>query len=44
MSADRANGLEPEVEPRPRRLIGISLLPASATLGNLVCGFLAIFC
>ncbi|NLG42945.1 MAG: hypothetical protein GX547_06840 [Phycisphaerae bacterium] len=29
---------------RPRhRLIGISLLPAAATLGNLLCGFLAIF-
>jgi len=27
-----------------RRLIGISLLPAAATLGNLICGFLAIFC
>jgi CDP-diacylglycerol--serine O-phosphatidyltransferase len=25
------------------RLIGISLLPAAATLGNLLCGFLAIF-
>jgi CDP-diacylglycerol--serine O-phosphatidyltransferase len=34
-----------EVEPPPRRrLIGISLLPAAATLGNLLCGFLAIFC
>lgn len=29
---------------KPRhRLIGISLLPAAATLGNLLCGFLAIF-
>jgi CDP-diacylglycerol--serine O-phosphatidyltransferase len=27
-----------------RRLIGISLLPAAATLGNLLCGFLAVFC
>jgi len=33
------------VESQPsRRLIGISLLPAAATLGNLVCGFLAVFC
>lgn len=30
--------------PPRRRLIGISLLPAAATLGNLICGFLAIFC
>ncbi|MFH1749146.1 MAG: CDP-alcohol phosphatidyltransferase family protein [Planctomycetota bacterium] len=34
---------EKEVEPRPGRLIGISLLPATMTLGNLLCGFLAIF-
>ncbi len=31
-------------EPRGRRLIGISLLPAAATLGNLLCGVIAIFC
>lgn len=30
--------------PRRRRLIGIHLLPAAATLGNLLCGFAAIFC
>ncbi len=30
--------------PRRRRLIGISLLPAAATLGNLLCGFGAILC
>jgi CDP-diacylglycerol--serine O-phosphatidyltransferase len=35
--------LAPVNAPR-RRLIGISLLPAAATLGNLLCGFLAIFC
>jgi len=29
---------------RAHRLIGIRLLPAVATLGNLICGFLAIFC
>jgi CDP-diacylglycerol--serine O-phosphatidyltransferase len=35
----------PETLPeRPRRLLGISLLPAAATLGNLLCGFAAIFC
>jgi CDP-diacylglycerol--serine O-phosphatidyltransferase len=28
---------------RSRRLIGIRLLPAAATLGNMICGFLAIF-
>jgi len=27
---------------RPRRLIGISLLPSACTLGNLLCGFVAI--
>jgi CDP-diacylglycerol--serine O-phosphatidyltransferase len=32
------------LEPHSRRLIGISLLPAAATLGNLLCGFLAVFC
>lgn len=29
---------------RRRRLIGISLLPSAATLGNLLCGFLALTC
>jgi CDP-diacylglycerol--serine O-phosphatidyltransferase len=28
---------------RPRRLIGISLLPSACTLGNLLCGVVAIF-
>ncbi len=37
------NQVESEVEPRRHRLIGISLLPAAMTLGNLLCGFLAIF-
>jgi CDP-diacylglycerol--serine O-phosphatidyltransferase len=32
------------VEHRRRRLSAISLLPAAATLGNLLCGFLAVFC
>ncbi len=32
-----------EADERPHRLIGISLLPAAATLGNLLCGFVAIF-
>jgi len=36
--------LPPEPPPRRGRLIGISLLPAGATLGNLLCGFLALFC
>ena len=36
--------LDVELDEQPRRLIGISLLPATATLGNLLCGFLAIFC
>lgn len=36
-------GLDVERPPR-RRLIGISLLPAAATLGNLLCGFFALFC
>jgi CDP-diacylglycerol--serine O-phosphatidyltransferase len=42
----------PEQEPgvvslparKRHRLIGIRLLPAAATLGNMICGFLAIFC
>lgn len=42
-SQQRAAECRVETDP-PRRLIGISLLPAAATLGNLVCGFLAIFC
>lgn len=29
---------------RRPRLVGISLLPAAATLGSLLCGFLALFC
>ena len=33
-----------DLEKPRRRLIGISLLPAAATLGNLLCGFMAIFC
>jgi len=33
-----------EPAPARRRLIGVSLLPAAATLGNLICGFLAVFC
>ncbi len=36
--------IEANPKPRPRRLIGIRLLPAAATLGNLMCGFLAVFC
>ncbi len=32
------------VERPRRRLIGISLLPSAATLGNLICGFFAVFC
>jgi CDP-diacylglycerol--serine O-phosphatidyltransferase len=34
----------PQSPRRRRRLIGISLLPAGATLGNLVCGFFALYC
>jgi len=34
----------PDLGDPPRQLSGISLLPATATLGNLLCGFLAIFC
>lgn len=41
---DRDKQVSAETEARPRRLIGISLLPAAATLGNLVCGVLAIAC
>ena len=38
--------LENDVERRPARarLNAIRLLPAAATLGNLLCGFAAIFC
>lgn len=32
-----------ELDRPPRRLIGISLLPAAATLGNLLCGVFALF-
>jgi CDP-diacylglycerol--serine O-phosphatidyltransferase len=38
------NVVEAERGRKKRRLIGISLLPAAATLGNLLCGFAAIFC
>jgi len=31
-------------EEHPRQLRAISLLPSAATLGNLLCGFVAIFC
>ena len=41
---DQRDRTTQEIDERPRRLIGISLLPAAATLGNLICGFLAIFC
>ncbi|MCK4340104.1 MAG: CDP-alcohol phosphatidyltransferase family protein [Phycisphaerae bacterium] len=41
---DEERQIQTEVTPARRRLIGISLLPAAATLGNLICGFLAIFC
>lgn len=44
MIVEKENQLEPAVSKPHRRLIGISLLPASATLGNLLCGFLAVFC
>lgn len=43
MLVDEEQRVSPELAP-PRRLIGISLLPAAATLGNLLCGFAAIFC
>lgn len=36
--------VQTDLNRRRRRLIGISLLPAAATLGNLICGCLAIFC
>jgi CDP-diacylglycerol---serine O-phosphatidyltransferase len=39
----RSHGREPGSGKPRHRLIGISLLPAGATLGNLLCGFLAIF-
>jgi CDP-diacylglycerol--serine O-phosphatidyltransferase len=34
--------LDVDLEPRP--LPGVSLLPSAATLGNLLCGVLAVFC
>lgn len=37
------NEAEPQLKTERGRVIGISLLPASMTLGNLLCGFLAIF-
>jgi CDP-diacylglycerol---serine O-phosphatidyltransferase len=44
MIVEHENQVGPAVVKPHRRLIGISLLPASATLGNLLCGFLAVFC
>ena len=44
MIVEQENQVEPAVGKPHRRLIGISLLPASATLGNLLCGFLVVFC
>jgi CDP-diacylglycerol--serine O-phosphatidyltransferase len=38
------NVLEPHAQKTPRRLRAIRLLPAAATLGNLLCGFAALFC
>lgn len=46
MTDDHQNRFEPtndNGEPR-RRLIGVALLPSAATLGNLICGILAIMC
>lgn len=37
-------GPAPASDARPRRLIGIHLLPSAATLGNLLCGFFGIYC
>lgn len=44
MLVNEKKHVNPEVVAPHRRLIGISLLPAAATLGNLLCGFLAVFC
>jgi CDP-diacylglycerol--serine O-phosphatidyltransferase len=44
MITDQENEIETTVDAPRHRLIGISLLPAAATLGNLLCGFAAIFC
>ena len=44
MITESENQIESETAESPPRLIGISLLPAAATLGNLLCGFAAIFC
>ncbi len=47
MITDQEKTSPPVIEPSPLpppRLIGISLLPAAATLGNLLCGVAAIFC
>ena len=41
---EQSEPITAEVVEQPHRLIGISLLPAAATLGNLLCGFAAIFC
>jgi CDP-diacylglycerol--serine O-phosphatidyltransferase len=44
MILDQEKHARTDLDHHRRRLIGISLLPAAATLGNLICGFLAIFC
>ncbi len=44
MMVDHEHRLVSVAPHRRQRLIGIRLLPAVATLGNLICGFLAIFC
>jgi CDP-diacylglycerol--serine O-phosphatidyltransferase len=44
MSARPENQVERKAGQTHRRLIGVSLLPAAATLGNLLCGFAAVFC
>ena len=42
---DHGSRLEVDAEDAERTpLIGIHLLPSAATLGNLICGFLAIYC
>jgi len=42
MLVNEKSHVDPGVTAPHRRLIGISLLPAAATLGNLLCGFVAI--
>jgi CDP-diacylglycerol--serine O-phosphatidyltransferase len=39
---DRLRPVDGEIEPRP--LIGVALLPSAATLGNLMCGVVAMLC